>query len=188
MFEHVPPELDALPLAADCPSYGLYAGIGSRETPLDVLSKMTAAARRLEARGYSLLTGDAKGADAAFRAGANRRRSVFTAQDATPRTLAIARSLHPNPGALSPFALRLMARNTFQIFGVDLQTPVDFVLCWTPDGAESHGQRSRKTGGTGQAISLASLRGIPVVNMRNEGWGQRVAAILETRGFECPTL
>ncbi len=173
------PELDALPFAFGRPPCCIYAGIGSRETPPEILAKMTAVARRLEARGYSLLTGDASGADAAFAAGVERLKSVFTAKDATPRSIAIARALHPNPSALSPYALRLMARNAFQVFGANLVTPVDFALCWTPDGAESHAQRSRKTGGTGQAISLGSLRGVPVINMKNEGWGQRVAEILE---------
>jgi hypothetical protein len=44
--------------------------------------------------------------------------------------------------------------------------PVDFVLCWTPDGATSRQECTSKTGGTATAIKLASDLGIPVINMQ----------------------
>ena len=62
-------------------------------------------------------------------------------------------------------AQALMARNVHQILGSDLRSPVDFVACWTPDGCESEGERSRTTGGTGQAIALADRWGIPIYNL-----------------------
>jgi hypothetical protein len=80
----------------------------------------------------------------------------------------IASELHPNWGALKQAAKKLMARNSRQILGLNLDNPVKFVLCWTPDGCEHGSTRSRKTGGTGQAITLASIRyDIPVFNMKN---------------------
>ena len=42
-----------------------------------------------------------------------------------------------------------------------------YVICWTPDGCESHLTRSIKTGGTGTAIAIASTNGIPVFNLKN---------------------
>jgi len=41
------------------------------------------------------------------------------------------------------------------------------VLVWTPDGAENTAQRTMKTGGTGQAIDMASRKNIPVFNLQS---------------------
>lgn len=56
-----------------------YAGIGSRETPQDVSDDMTAMAAKLEARGFTLRSGFAGGADTAFELGTTRddRREIF---------------------------------------------------------------------------------------------------------------
>ena len=150
-----------------------YAGVGSRETPADVLELMGRLAGLLESKGYLLQTGDATGADAAFASGCSRK-VIFTAKDANEATLAIAQEIHPAPWLLPPYVRRLIARNTFQVFGRNLDTPVDFLICWTQDGCSSHTARTRETGGTGQAIALASLKGIPVINMRTADWRDRL--------------
>lgn len=49
--------------------FAAYAGIGSRETPADVLADMTLIAEGLEARGFTLRSGFAGGADTAFELG-----------------------------------------------------------------------------------------------------------------------
>lgn len=162
-----------------------YAGIGSRETPEDVRAIMQQVAGYLERKGYMLQTGDAVGADSAFVSGCQRKR-IFTAADATELTLEIAQEVHPAPWLLPSFARRLMARNTFQVFGADLDTPVDFVLCWTEDGCTSHATRRRETGGTGQAIELASLKGIPVINIRNDNWRDELKEALAKAGVRSP--
>ena len=64
----------------------------------------------------------------------------------------------------------LMARNAQQVLGADLKEKSQFVLCWTQDGCETHADRTYRTGGTGQAISVASTYGVPVINMYNEHW------------------
>ena len=157
----------------------IYAGVGSRETPTDILSMMTKIASILAAHGFRASTGDAAGADAAFRAG-DAQAIVYRARDATPTTISIAHELHPNPAALTDFTVKLMARNTNQVFGRDLSFRVAFLICWTPDGCEDHRTRSRATGGTGQAISLASLAGRPVFNLKREDALARLAAHVET--------
>ena len=40
-----------------------------------------------------------------------------------------------------------MARNGYQVLGADLQTPTDFIICYTKDG--------KGEGGTGQALRIA---------------------------------
>ena len=178
------PVFDALPSHKPGQKTMTYAGIGSRRTTPDVLRKMTAAAKQLAAMGYTLQSGGAQGADSAFEQGAEGKAQVFKASDATDQTRKIAKEIHPNPGALGIFPLNLMARNTNQIFGADLKTPVDFVLAWTPDGAESTAERNIGTGGTGQAIDMASRKGIPVINMAKPDWQARVRAIV--RAGEAP--
>lgn len=49
-----------------------------------------------------------------------------------------------------------MGRNTYQILELDLQTPVEFVCCWTRNGEID--------GGTGQALRIAIDMGIPIFN------------------------
>ena len=63
----------------------------------------------------------------------------------------------------------LHARKMQHVFGEDLECPVQFVVCWTPDGCEHDDLRFKETGGTGQAISAASLNDIPVYNLANAG-------------------
>ena len=121
----------------------LYAGVGSRATPEPVLDLMRRCATRLEVLGYTLRSGGANGADTAFEEGCcrkelylpwpgfNGRQSEF--QTVCNKALALAASLHPRWERLSSPARRLMARNCYQILGTDLASPVDFVLCWTPD-------------------------------------------------------
>ena len=46
-----------------------YAGVGSRETPPDVLKTMLKIGRYLAVKGYTLRSGGAKGADTALRMG-----------------------------------------------------------------------------------------------------------------------
>ena len=64
---------------------------------------------------------------------------------------------HPNPEALSVGARKLMARNYCQLFGASPESePSGFVVCYTSDELAS--------GGTGQAIRMASDANIPVFN------------------------
>jgi hypothetical protein len=173
------PEFDKLPSYVPGQRTLTYAGVGSRETPPPVLAQMKLMAQRLAAIGYTLRSGGARGADTAFESGATKK-EIFKADAATAQTRAIALEIHPRPKALADFAIDLMARNTNQLFGAALDSPVDFVLAWTPDGIESGAERSLQSGGTGQAIDMASRKGIPVINMNAPGWEARLEAAITT--------
>jgi hypothetical protein len=176
------PVFDSLPPVGPAPRL-LYAGVGSRKSPPEVLASMTRLAAWLRSRGYTLRSGAAAGADQAFEAGADDMKEIFPGgRPAGEREHAVARELHPNPHALdrsrhSRYVWNLMARNTNQVFGAGLDSPVDFVVCWTPDGAEHWSERTQATGGTGQAIEMASRKGIPVVNMARAGWRERIVGV-----------
>ncbi len=163
-------------IAKMAPKY--YSGIGSRRTPPDVMDLMKRIASRLElVYGYILRSGAADGADSAFSSGCtikevflpwkNFNGSASTLFNISDEAMTLASELHPGWLKLSEGAKKLMSRNCYQILGENLNSPVDFVLCWTPDGAQTHAQRSFSTGGTGQAISLADKYSIPVFNLKN---------------------
>lgn len=185
--ESTRPEYDQLPGPTGTPT-NTYAGVGSRETPSAIQAIMVRVAEVLSRKGKTLNTGvdfqgnPVRGADAAFTEGVNNvdgNGLAFDPRHASDRTKTIAKEIHPDPEALSSGALALQARSTYQIFGENLDTPVDFVLAWTPDGVETHADRKRSTGGTGQAISLADLKGIPVINMQNVDWLERLTELVD---------
>lgn len=168
-MDKIRPIFDSLPFHNEEVRNMLYAGIGSREVPDDILSVMTRIASRLEELGYTLRSGGANGSDSAFERGVKdiKNKEIFYANDATEKSIEIAKEIHPNPNALSEYGMKLMGRNTFQIFGKDLDTPVDFVICYTKDGKEGYGEE-RPCGGTGQAVEMALKKGIPVINLGND--------------------
>jgi len=160
--------------------YGkFYTGIGSRETPPEIMGLMETYANQLQSLGYFLRSGGANGADTAFENGAGKKKQIYLPwkgfngrkskrYDITDEALELAEQLHPYWVNLKNGAKKLMARNCYQVLGEDLETPSEFVICWTSDGCETHKDRKNKTGGTGQAISLANLAEIKVYNLANQ--------------------
>lgn len=158
-----------------------YAGIGSRETPQKVLNFMIKLGYKLAKLGYTLRSGGANGADRCFEIGCdmtqgskeifvpwkgfNKSKSTLTP---TKIHLDKASTLHPVWYNLTPAVQKLHARNTMQILGESLDSPVEFVICWTKDGAETSDKVKRETGGTGLAIKLANRNKIRVYNLFNE--------------------
>lgn len=146
-----------------------YAGIGSRQTPVEILRAMTSAATQLSAHDLVLRSGAAHGADAAFELGADPEKvQIFLPwkgfnnhsspyHNPLSDAFTIAEHHHPAWDKLTPAIRQLMARNVHQVLGPCLQDPVLFVLCWTPNGNGS--------GGTGQALRVAKTYGIPVYDM-----------------------
>lgn len=154
-----------------------YAGIGSRKTPTAICTKMGVCAKHLANAGYTLRSGGAKGADVAFSSAIESTGLLQIYLPATrfngfvhdglnvlgpPKDDArkLAKKFHPNWSGLSDLGRDFMARNCYQVLGVDLETPVEFILCWTPGG--------KITGGTGQALRMAQEYEIPVVNFATE--------------------
>lgn len=154
-----------------------YTGIGARATPQAILDLMRQTAEALAAKGYTLRSGHAHGADSAFEAGAAGQSEIYlpsagwrnSTSDLHPggtlaQTWAAAEAIaarhHPAWPRLKPFVRALHTRNVYQVMGRDLQTPSRFLICWTADG--------EATGGTGQAIRIAETAGIAVINLQRE--------------------
>jgi hypothetical protein len=149
-----------------------YAGIGSRETPLPLKTTISYIANYLNSQGYILRSGGAPGADNMFEKslspdvykeiylpwkGFNNNESLLYTPSIQAYT--IASEFHPAWNNISWGARKLMARNSHQVLGADLNTPVDFVVCWTPGGLDR--------GGTSQAMRIARSRNIPIFNLFN---------------------
>lgn len=145
-----------------------YAGIGSRETPRNILRVMENIAYVLAPHAI-LRSGGAVGADTAFEFGAKtaygkweiylpwqgykgRRDSAIL--EPSPEAFQIAEHYHPAWDRCSEVARALHARNSHIVLGKWLDDPVELVICWTP-GAKGGG-------GTGQALRIARDRCIEV--------------------------
>lgn len=151
-----------------------YAGIGSRETPTEILEMMQKLALKLKSDGYILRSGGAGGADSAFAKELNDEdkqiflpwyrfnglNSEFTS--ASPRAFEIAKSYHPAWERCSAGVKKLHARNVYQVLGPDIEPKSysKFVVCWT--------RNAERVGGTATAIKIAEDVGIPVYNLANK--------------------
>lgn len=145
-----------------------YAGIGSRETPVDVLEYFTLIGSFFASKGLVLRSGGAQGSDIAFEIGCNKvtgnkeiylpwkyfEKSNSNLIISNPKAFEIAEQFHPYWQNLKDGARKLQARNSHQVLGWDLETPSQFVICWTKGGKGS--------GGTGQAIRIANHYRVPV--------------------------
>ena len=186
---NVAQQINDLLVAADCHQLQpVYAGIGSRRTPVDVLDLMTRIAKRLDGWGWTLRSGGADGADDAFNNGALQRPEIYLPwrnfrgiigarlPQPTAEAMTIAAQHHPNWKNVYKAARSLFARNVHQVLGADCATPSAFVICWTPDG--STGETTSRTGGTGQAIRIAGAHRIPIFNLarqdHREAWEEAI--------------
>jgi hypothetical protein len=185
------PEFDKLPGRSATPTM-TYAGIGSRQTPQSVINQMTEVAKELQSKGYTLNTGKTfggkeEGADQAFSMGTTKK-NLFAPEGAGEREKVIAREIHPAPDALSDGGMKLMARNTNQIFGANLDTPVDFVLFYAEDkGKKGKTGENRPEGGTGQAVEMARAKGIPTINMQDTDWKAQLDRVLNAKPAQVST-
>ena len=178
-------EFNNLPSKSSTPTM-TYAGVGSRVTPASILKAMTDVAKMLESKGYTLNTGKTfnnkeEGADKAFSDGTTQK-NLFSpeVQGSRIKEQTVAKEMHPAPSRLKAGGLKLMARNTNQIFGDNLDTPVDFVLFY----AEETDNPLRPKGGTGQAVEMARRKGIPTINMADTNWKNQLEKVLESQSTQ----
>lgn len=149
-----------------------FTGVGSRNTPSFICELFTKIAEELSPD-YTLRSGGADGADAAFEKGAGDNKEIwlpwknFNKNTSTltfdKRATEILRSVisEQHFSCLTDAGVRLHSRNVHQIKGVlEDEIPSSFVLCWTVDAQDA-------AGGTATAIRLAKSLNIPVYNFGN---------------------
>lgn len=155
-----------------------YTGVGSRKAPSKILKLAENISIKMSKKGFTLRSGGAIGADKAFEKYAVKK-DIFYLYDSTQEAEDIVSKLHKSWRSVSHIARKLHGRNAFQVLGRDLKTPSKFLICWTKDGAISHKERSIATGGTGTAISVADIYGIPVFNLKREDHYRRITKWIE---------
>ena len=143
-----------------------YTGVGSRKVPLYFSLWFTKLARVLDQH-YTLRSGGADGCDIAFENGATNKEiylpwkgfnnNTSPLYDVCDDAKYMARWIHPLGKKLDGPALLLHARNCYQVLGKNLDTPSEFLICWTPNG--------ETVGGTATAIKLATFYGVEVINL-----------------------
>jgi len=141
----------------------LYAGIGSRKTPPEILANMQRMATSLAEKGFILRSGGARGADKMFEIGCDKvegKKEIFYAKDATEEALDHAAHFHPAWIKCNEWARALHGRNSMIVLGEKLDDPVDFIICWTPNGGLE--------GGTAQGLRIAISKDIKVYNLFNK--------------------
>ena len=84
----------------------------------------------------------------------------------------LASQVHPAWDRCNEWARGMHSRNCHQILGYDLKSPVDAVICWTPDGAV--------VGGTATSIRIAMKYDIPVFNL---GVADKESALNDIKNF-----
>jgi hypothetical protein len=167
----------------------LIAGIGSRNTPQNILNEMIAIGAWCKKNKVWIRSGHAPGADWAFEQGAQEYCITYLPwkgfnthlQSQAHRIIPqnsnqlqdMVTKFHPAPNKLSKGAYALIARNACQVLGINLKKPVQVIICWTSDGKAS--------GGTGQALRIAIEYNIPVYNMYSKDYENRdkIISLLE---------
>lgn len=183
-----------------------YTGIGSRETPDDILDMMRRLGATLGRLGWTLRSGGAKGADTAFEEGARAvqgARRIYLPKEGfgplprkgdtmsvVPETAfgrslwdmacEIAEPLHPVYARLDVDTRRKLTRNVFQVLGDSLRQPSTMVVCYGTGPAFDSQQRCVDVkGGTGLAVRLAAEYRVPVYNLFLPEHQDRIERFLE---------
>ena len=163
----------------------IYAGIGSRRTPQEMLELIKKIGGKLAELGWTLRTGACCGPDQYFANGALKvggnvvlclpwwcyekvwvkaakdlGAQVETLTDTDREAFEAVKEFHPAAHRLMPAVKKLHARNHNILKGSS------FVVCYTPGGKVS--------GGTGQALREAISRGVLIRNLGNPEVVKRV--------------
>ena len=161
--------------------------VGSRQTPDSVIAQSVTLLNQYVGQGYIARSGNAEGFDLLVSCYAipGQREIYLPYKDfnlqylgssyndayvpnATwpnyQRAKELMQQYHPLKDKVPEKALPYLIRDVYQVLGLDLDTPSEKVICWTPDGAQTAKECTKETGGTAMAIRIADAYGIPVEN------------------------
>lgn len=176
-------------------------GVGSRDTPEAVQPLVATLVRALAARGYGFRSGGARGADTMFEnaaIGAGAELQVFVTGRRARRphhipmltmptaiqeeAAAIAATHHPVWSDLDEWERALHTRNVPQVLGPTLRRPSKALLCWSPRSElDKLGRLKNVGGGTGQAVRVAYVYGVPSYNLALQDHVDRLFNLLKIK-------
>lgn len=161
--------------------YKSYIGIGDKTTPPAIIDRIKEIGSKLSDKGYILRTPGFTDAEKAFESSTENKEIYLPWKKASTEGLniddkdkvfryskdipEIARKIVPVYENLPIAPKAMIDRDIAMVLGKDLRSPVKFVLCWTPDGAEKLSEKTMKTGFIGTIITLCTIVKIPVFNL-----------------------
>ena len=169
-----------------------YTGIGSRETPKEVLELIESISYKLSFIGITLRSGGAEGADSAFEEGCIGNKEIFLPWDGfngkhediengyfvyneTEDTYQVVKDNHQFWYCLSSGARKLIGRDYLELVGLN-GVKSKFVIGWT--------EHEEGTGGTAYTFRLARKLGIPVYNLKDISFDEIWNKELALEGYE----
>ncbi len=188
-----------------CPPAMAYAGVGDPQTPDDIQRQMQRIAARLAHLGLRLRTTPMAGAHSAWLAGTiaatslgsqpvRERRELYlpwpsyahqpqaTVSSPTRQAESVARVIYPAYGTHDSAQRAVLATHIHLVLGADLHQPIDLLVCWTAEGAQTQAQADTSTP-TGIAIGVAQRWNIPVFNLQRPGRVAELFAYLHEQGW-----
>lgn len=154
-----------------------WSGIGNRLATPQAVSDLTHISKKLTANGLLLRSGGRGDCDRACQAGSGSSNEIYYPKHkpeyqyglpTLDESYLMAKLYHDHWDFIPEKYHNYFARNVHIILGKDLRTPSEFVVCWTKDGVYTSEHRTKKTGGTGHAIAVATTNSIPVFNINNK--------------------
>ena len=156
----------------------LYAGIGPRKTPTQVLGLLTTLSHDLSLLGWKLRSGKGKGADQAFEVGTSNKEiwlpclpfngqhfadDTFKVSSRSAIIRQIAAEYHSHYSTCSDFIQSLFDRNVNIILGDEAADPVSAVIYWHEADNDMW-----TFGGTNHSLRIAAAYNIPAFNVELE--------------------
>jgi hypothetical protein len=166
-----------------------YTGIGLDLPNDELLPRITNAANMARNEGFILRTNLSDGAWAPFWFGSGYGKFMdrIRIKEATVLSLNIAKSyiaqINRNKwDYFDQHQKNLHALSIMLLFGPQCNHPSKFLLCWTPNGAESAAHCTGSNGVTsyvGFMIQVARVNKIPVINLQRKEWETKLKKVFE---------
>jgi len=149
-----------------------YTGTGSKETPQEIQDIMFKLAEKLAKQNVILRTGEAYGAEWAFKKGCHSvlgQKDIYLGYQETKESIAMAKELYPEEWMqFSIHERQQHSIKVFQVLGRSLSNPSTCLILWTEDGCITFNQKTQNTGHSATAIAIANRFNIPVYNLKRE--------------------
>lgn len=165
-----------------------YTGVALPGFPDEMLTIISDTASRLAQMGFILRTGFDDGGWVAFWNPVElcNRYEYISVENVTKRELNIAKNYFIARDRLAWDCMddrkkNRYARNVALLLGRSIPIRSKFLLCWTPNGAESAIHCSGLNGTTGYVgffITIARANKIPVINLHRKNWETKLDKIL----------
>jgi hypothetical protein len=157
-----------------------YIGVSTKSAPSYICDLMADTGKFLYSRKYTLRTiGDTAG-DKAFESGAEKKVELYSENKMTivipDKAFEIAAKIHPAWDKCSDEIKKYHAINVLIVYGKDLKTFAEFIICWTP--------HAQLFGAPGMITRIAKSLDIPVFNLARAHDRSKIIAKIKVKSYE----